>query len=368
MVLRRSHRRALATLAAGDFVAARRELEPLALESRAASRSLGRLACLLGDYATAEALLHPRRDAATLALVHYRTGRFDNARLVRGLPLSRLMTAFDGRPYRIDWHGEREAVLPFIQRTAWELPTVEIEIDGRAVEAWIDTGGDALTLPHSFGVEPLAGFSGASYAGGRPGAGVYGRVGSVRLGPVTVDAVPVMTAGLERPVIGTSFLSRFLPTLDYPAGRLVLRSREAEPPAGVEVPFALAATHLLVVRGSLAGHELTFVVDSGLEDEQGAAFAAPASTLAAAGIPLPHTRPEHGSSGAGATTLALGRFAAPRLGIGPLVHDAGGLYGVFPPGLERAAGFPIHGLVSHGFLRRYSWTIDFTRMTMRFGR
>jgi hypothetical protein len=35
--------------------------------------------------------------------------------------------------------------------------------------------------------------------------------------------------------------------------------------------------------------------------------------------------------------------------------------GAFPEGLEQ-----IHGLVSHGFLRRYRWTIDFTRMTMRF--
>ena len=195
---------------------------------------------------------------------------------MRGLPLSRLMTAFGDEPYRIDWHGRREAVLPFLQSTSWELPTVEIEVDGRPVEAWIDTGGDALTLPHAFGVEPLASFTG-SYAGGTAGEGAYGRVESVRLGPVTVRAVPVMTAGLERPVIGTGFLSRFLPTLDYPAGRLVLRPREAEPPSGVEMPFALAATHLLIVRGSLADRDdLTFVVDSGLEDEPGAAFAAPA--------------------------------------------------------------------------------------------
>ena len=91
----------------------------------------------------------------------------------------------------------------------------------RRVDAWIDTGGDALTLPAlRFGVEPLARFAGASYAGGEPGEGVYGKVASVRLGPVTVRDVPVATAGLERPVIGTGFLSRFLPTLDYPAGRL----------------------------------------------------------------------------------------------------------------------------------------------------
>jgi hypothetical protein len=357
MILRRSHRRALA---AGDFAAARRELEPLALKSRAAARMLGRLSYLLGDYQTAEALLHPRRDAATLALVHWRSGRFEKAREVRGLPLSRVMTAFGGEPYVIDWHGEREAVLPFLQQTAWELPTVEIEVEGRTVEAWIDTGGDTLTLPHDFGIEPLATFSGSF-------AGVYGRVESVRLGPVTVRAVPVMTAGLARPVIGTGFLSRFLPTLDYPARRLILRPRDAEPPGGAEVPFVLAATHLLIVRGSLDGTELTFVVDSGLEDESGAAFTAPAATLAAAGIPLPETRAERGTSGAGDTTLELGRFPIARLGVGALEQEAAvGLYGAFPPELARAAGFPIHGLVSHGFLRHFRWTIDFTRMTMRF--
>ena len=79
---------------------------------------------------------------------------------------------------------------------------------------------------------------------------MYGRVEPVRLGPVTVGAVPVMTAGLERPVIGTGFLSRFQATLDYPAGRLVLRPRDAEPEDGVGVPFRIAATHLLLVRRS----------------------------------------------------------------------------------------------------------------------
>jgi hypothetical protein len=114
------------------------------------------------------------------------------------------MLALRNRSYRIDWHGEREAVLPFLQVDDWDLPTVEIEIDGETVHAWIDTGGDALTLPHEYDIEPLGRFSGTF-------AGVYGRVEEVRLGPVTVTAVPVMTSGLERPVIGTGFLSRFLP-------------------------------------------------------------------------------------------------------------------------------------------------------------
>ena len=173
-----------------------------------------------------------------------------------------------------------------------------------------------------------------------------------------------MTAGVEQPVIGTSFLGRFMPTLDYPAARLVLRHRDAEPEDGVGVPFRIAATHLLLVDGDLNGVPMTFLVDSGLRDEQGAAFAAPAATLAAAGIAVPATVPERGNSGAGAVTLELGRFPIPRLAVGPLVQeDVVGLYGAFPPGLGR-----IDGLVSHGFLRHYRWTIDVTRMTMRFGR
>lgn len=357
MLQTRRLRQARAARRAGDFEAARRELENIA-PRRAVRRALGEVECLLGDYQAAAAHLD---DPAGLALVHYRTGRYDLARGLRGdLPILRLMQAFGTRPYRIEW-GEQSVTLPFRQAEPWELPTVAIEVDGRPVEALIDTGGDLLTLPQAFGVEPLATFEGTF-------AGTYGRVDTVRLGSLTVRDVPVATAGFAKPVIGTGFLSRFLPTIDYLDERLVLRPREAAPPSGTAVPFALAATHLMVVRGALAGCELTFLVDSGLCDQHGAAFAAPASALAAAGIPLPETRLETGESGAGETSLRIGRFEIPRLEVGPLEQrDLVGMYGVFPPELEHAAGFPIGGLVSHGFLRRYRWTIDFTRMQMVFG-
>jgi hypothetical protein len=80
-------------------------------------------------------MLRARSARVQEALVHYRTGRFDKARRVRGLPLTRLMTDFGSRPYVIDWHSEREAILPFIQRTAWELPTVAIEVAPRTPAA-----------------------------------------------------------------------------------------------------------------------------------------------------------------------------------------------------------------------------------------
>jgi hypothetical protein len=206
----------------------------------------------------------------------------------------------------------------------------------------------------------------------------YGRVEAVSVGGVTVRRVPVAVVDLDRPVIGTGFLRQFLPTFDYPRGRLVLRPRTDEGSAAlivehsdadaVDVPFALAATHLIVARGSLDDEApRTFILDSGLQDEQGSAFAAPRETLSAAGIPIPETIEDVRESGAGHVALQVGRFPIRRLGLGALVqHDLLGFYGVFPDTWREAAGFTIHGLVSHGFLRRYAWTLDFDSMAMTF--
>ncbi|MGH3022808.1 MAG: hypothetical protein ACRDNI_04055 [Gaiellaceae bacterium] len=72
-------------------------------------------------------------------------------------------------------------------------------------------------------------------------------------------------------------------------------------------------------------------------------------------------------SGAGHVPLQLGRFPVRSLGLRPLVqHDVLGMAGVFPDVWREAAGFAIHGLVSHAFLRRYAWTLDFDAMTMTF--
>jgi thioredoxin-like negative regulator of GroEL len=99
MILRRPVRHAVAHAraahAAGDFAAARRSIEPVVVARGApleAVRGMAELEYLLGDYDAAEALLDRivnatrassarRLDAeAALALVHYRTGRYDKAR------------------------------------------------------------------------------------------------------------------------------------------------------------------------------------------------------------------------------------------------------------------------------------------------
>ena len=394
---------ARAAHAAGDFVEARRLAAPLVEHGATleAVRGLAELEYLLGDYGAAEDLLRrvveesgrdveARVDAeVALALVYFQTNRYaETHKLFAGiedavvLPIWELMRSFgDEPPYRIDSGGNGVVTLPFTQTTAWELPSVAIEIEGRKVDARLDTGGELLTLSRdvaeAVGVDAVVTATGV-FAGGAKGDMSYGRVEAVSVGGTTVHGVPVAVVDLDSPVIGAGFLRQFLPTFDYPDGRLVLRPRTDQGRAALQaelsaahavvVPFALAATHLIVARGSLDDEApLTFILDSGLQDEQGAAFAAPPQTLSAAGIPIPETIEDVRESGAGHVALQVGRFPIRRLGLGSLVqHDLTGFYGVFPDIWREAAGFTIHGLVSHGFLRRYTWTLDFDEMAMTF--
>ena len=386
---------ATAAHAAGDFVGARELAAAIVADGDPpleAVRGLAELEYLLGDYDAAEPLLRRvveeagrnvdlRVDAeVALALVFLQTNRFAEAgSLFAGLgqgielPLWELMKSFGNeRPYGVDWGGETETALPFLQRTPWELPCVRIQVGGLEVDARIDTGGELLTLSRDVAaalrVEPVATAEGVFAAGARGEVG-YGRVDSVRVGPLAVAAVPVAIMALERPILGTGFLRQFLATLDYPGGRLVLRPRSSRAPAGgVEVPFALAASHLLLATGSLDGREgLTFILDSGLEDEGGASVAVPRSTLELLGIEAPPLTEEVGESGAGSLSLRFGRFPLERVTLGPLVqHEASGLYGIFPDLWTELAGISVHGILSHGFLRRYAWTLDFDAMKMAF--
>jgi predicted aspartyl protease len=386
---------ATAAHAAGDFVRARELAAEIVAEgdpSLELVRGLAELEYLLGNYEAAEPLLRRvvkdagrsldlRVDAeVALALVYLQTNRYAAAHtLFAGLdngvqlPLWELMKSFGGEePYRIEWSDEREVELPFTQTTTWQLPCVRIELNGLEVEARIDTGGELLTLSpdvaEALGLEPVVSAEGVFAAGARGEIG-YGRVDTVRIGPLTVRAVPAAVMALEGPVIGTGFLRQFLATLDYTRARLVLRPRSSLPPDdGVEVGFALAASHLILASGALDEREgQTFIVDSGLEDEGGASVALPRATLDALGIPAPPLTEEVGESGAGSLSHRFGRFPLRQVALGPLVqHDASGLYGIFPDLWTDIAGVSIQGILSHGFLRHYAWTLDFARMRMTF--
>ena len=135
------------------------------------------------------------------------------------------------------------------------------------------------------------------------------------------------------------------------------------------MPFALASVHMMMAQGQLNDKDaLTFFVDSGLVDEEGAAFSTTIQTLNYAGIPVPETKMNEDIGGGGGADYETGHFAIERLGLGTLVQtDSVGEYGSITPEGYWGMGFIRDGLISHNFLRQYSsWTLDFTDMVYYF--
>ncbi len=310
---------------------------------------------------------HARRQ---LSLAYYQTNQFDlAARLPLRDPISRLMRAFSTEPNRITWGGTVREELPFLQEESWELPRIEVSVNGELMAAKVDTGGDLLSLPwpvaERLGIEPVVTTTG-TYAGGHRARTAHGILDRLGLGRVVVGNVPISINAIDHPVVGTGLLRQFAPTFDFPGGKLVLAPR-SQPNETAVFPFLLAGTHLLIAAGELNGMLMRFLIDSGLEISNGGGFLAPESSLRTVGIEIPKTTPIEGISGAGATKLKMGRFSVRQLGLGHASRgNQVGLTGIFPKQLTRPStlGFPIDGLVSHNFLRHYRWTIDFDLMGM----
>jgi hypothetical protein len=164
-------------------------------------------------------------------------------------------------------------------------------------------------------------------------------------------------------VIGTEFLSHFRFTLDYVHDRLVLEPHDAPPRTGsavAEIPFWFVGDHFLLASGRVdKSPKQLFLVDTGIGSY---AFTAPESTLRDAGIPVP--TPKGGQRGAISPSAP---FPIKQLSLGSLAEkNLNGVYGPFPPVLEKALGVHVGGIVSHKFFESYAVTFDFQRMTITF--
>ena len=399
----------------GEFEKAKTSVLPLLDAAKPMNETLflaADLDYLLGHYDDAESAytkiiaLNPgdlqiqARSESKLAMTFYQTNQYAKAAdLFKGLegkiklPHWDLMRAFGReRPYQAVWAGDFGLSKASFLVTD-PLPIVSVEVQGRQVYALIDTGADLFMLDTevaaAMGIKPLASMTG-TFAGGKQAEVGFGRVDSLKIGQVTLKAVPISILPTQRfskgfadgkytigGIVGTGVLKQFLATMDYPGEQLLLRRADEEGRADmrqttqgkavVEAPFVLAMTHFLMSRGSLDGKDgLTFFVDSGLASE--AAFAAPVQTLKYAGIPIPGTKVEDGIGGGGGG-FATGLFKIARLGLGPLVQEnLKGEYGANPPESYWRLGFINDGIISHQFLKKYAWTIDFARMTMTFAK
>jgi hypothetical protein len=398
----------------GDFESANSLLQPL-LDGAKPTNDILFLAAdleyLFGRYEKADNLLqriialNPRnlqiqaRAQAKLVFAYYQSNQYaKTADLFKGLegkiklPVWDLMKAFgQEHPYQVVWpQGTKVTETPFIVTDP--LPVISVELEGRPIHALIDTGADAFILDNeiaaSMGIKSISSMMG-TFAGGKQAEVGFAKAGSLKLGEAVLKSVPISLLPTQRfsrgfaggkytigGIVGTGVLKQFLSTLDYGSGRLILRRpdeegrqelmRAASGKTVVAVPFVLAATHFMMARGQLDDKEgLTFFVDSGLASE--AAFTAPLQTLKYAGIPIPERKVREGIGGGGGGGFATGQFPIKKLGLGPLVQEnLKGDYGSNPPESYWRLGFINDGIISHQFLRKYAWTIDFARMKMIF--
>ncbi|MEE9279179.1 MAG: retropepsin-like aspartic protease, partial [Myxococcota bacterium] len=323
------------------------------------------------DPPVVEAYLHLARYADARAFAQ-RNGRLSEpARLQVSLRAGKPLTA----------SLEGHTVVTFADHPlAPFFPAFEAEIEGHEHVVHLDTGGTFLIMgpdrAAAFGIELTP--AGEGSHGSRRVPMSLGVAKRLRLGGAVLENVPVatlasLTGSQDFVIFGTNVLEQFLSTLDYPNARLIL-SKRGDPEAerahrelldegdAVEIPFYMWGDHYMFARGGVGvRRDLNWFIDSGLvslhPDGQGgmrqAAFIAAGADYLEWGVdpglvkdvfelPLP---------------LSLGPLE--QTGLLVLARDEGS------PARD-LGGIRIDGLLSHAFLKRYAWTLDFDRRVYRF--
>lgn len=268
---------------------------------------------------------------------------------------------------------DRVAEIPFADHhLAGFFPAVEAQIEASPVLVHVDTGGTFLHMnldrARELGIDLTPGREGRH--GMRPvqthrGIAATFRLGDVLLENVPVVALPSLTGGQDFIMLGTNILQQFLATLDYPAGRLILSPRRDAalreehlamlPRHRVQIPFHMWGDHYMFARGGLGERrDLNFFIDSGLislrPDGRGGLRQAA----------LWCTRAHLMEWGLDPAALRRWPFECPLpVSLGPLEQTDLLVLPRRSDPVESLGGVRIDGLLSHGFLRSYSWTIDF---------
>jgi len=357
---------------------------------------LGKLRLYTNRLAEAETLLRKAMEAKPdeappkllLGELYRRLNRFADAepmfRAAGRTATAEKLAGFAGQaPYLIEGRAA-ETIVPFVQTDP--LPVVSLRLNGKEGFFLIDTGGPELIVAPEFAVEAGARKivevpSGGMMAGGKPAPpSVYAAVDRLQIGDFTLRHVPVMITeanldklpGFAKPlsgILGTVLLSRFTFSLDYPAGRLQLRRREAgghpaeEHPrqaGGISVPFWLAGDHFILAQGTINGSEPhLYFIDTGLI---GGGLTLPESMIKEAGIEL-SAETQTGIGGGG--EVPIRNFVAREVTLGGVrAAQVKGVFGAITPAMEYMLGFRLAGIISHDFLKPYKVTFDFDAMRL----
>lgn len=352
---------------------------------------LGHIALLSNRLHEAEGILKTATDLDTttdfatslLSEVYYRQDDFSQAailfeKLGKEAKAKKYSSFSERVPYEISGDGQK-TTLRFV--VSDPLPVVQVQINGsKKLNFLIDTGGSELVIDTE-----LAGKTGVTvfgnemgtFAGGKRALYQQGMVDIVKVGTFTIRNVPVHiqnVAEFSKPIfgatridgiIGTVFLYHFIATLDYPDQELHLMRRTeenlraiAEEEGKITVGFWMVGDHYMLARGTVNGSKpLLFFVDTGMA---GGGFTCSASTITEAGITLREDQAGEGM-GAGGKVRVI-PFVVDELKLGSAKEEnIAGLY-VEDFVLEDAFGFTVGGLISHGFFKHYSLTMDFDNM------
>lgn len=266
--------------------------------------------------------------------------------------------------FAITQHGN--AVLPFVVQQP--LPIVRMQINGVNARVVIDTGAPVMAVSEAFATAHHLNVTNAgegTFAGGRRAKIATTVLQRVTAGPVTVSNVSALVGPVPDPsidaVVGTAFFSHFLATIDYVHNRLILRPRDAQPPAAslASVPMWLVGDHFLFANASVnGGTPQLFNIDSGAP----IGVQLTKASMDAAQIAPQSDKPQQFFGGGGPVTVfplvaqsvAIG--GARQTHVPGVYFPNGDQYGIFP--------FTVAGTVSGGFLGRYAVTFDFKAMRL----
>ncbi len=286
-------------------------------------------------------------------------------------------------PYRIESKSSTTA-LPFLQTDP--LPVLRIQVESKGLCVLVDTGASQLVVDSDFanenGIHAVSKQEVKGFAGGKASEVSFGLVHSVSLGDVTIRNVPVWILPTRRfspgfveridGILGTEILMQFCPTLDFLGKKLTLRMKSKQYPAQstakppkAKVPFVIDGLHYMYAQCWIndKGPVLMYF-DSGLADDHGASLELNSAALADLQIAKPSLT-EEGDGGGG--THKYGYVEIDSIRVSELVrHKQKAAYSGGSGAALTPSGYKTYGLVSHNFLKHYSWTIDFDNRVFLF--
>jgi hypothetical protein len=253
------------------------------------------------------------------------------------------------------------------------MPGFETELESKRIIARMDTGGTFLAMSPGMAedfkimlTEGATGYHGTTPVKTYHGIAKRFKLGDALLRNVPVVALPSLRGQLDAVIFGTNILQHFLSTVDYPNRRLILSPRNDGklrekhlallPRMRSELPFYMGGDHYMFARGGLGDRkDLNFFIDSGLvslhpggpKGLRQAAFSTSKDNLTAWGF----------SNHAVAAGLIESKQA---LSLGPLEQTDLLLLAGSEKVVNQIEGVRIDGLLSHAWLKRYAWTIDFS--------